>query len=93
MHDSNGIPACCHTDIYQKKDDIKCNSTGISEWGLVISPQRGVCRCVYCFDGVGGGEDEVFGEGLLAKREEEESDRCSSSSFFKYSSLRANNSL
>lgn len=61
--------------------------------GLVTSPQRGVCRCVYCFDGVGGGEEEVFGEGLLAKREEEESDRCSSSSFFKYSSLRANNSL
>lgn len=60
--------------------------------GCVSSPQRGVCRCVYCCDGVEGGEEEeVFGEGLLAK--EEESDRCSSSSFFKYSSLRANNSL
>lgn len=60
----------------------------------VTSPQRGVCRCVYCCDGVGGGEEEVFGEGLLAKREEEdESDRCSSLSFFKYSSLRASNSL
>lgn len=84
------------TLTYQKKDDIKCNSTGRSElvvWGGgVTSPQRGVCRCVYCCDGVEGGE--VFGEGLLAKREEEEeSDRCSSSSFFKYSSLRANNSL
>lgn len=97
MHDTNGFPACCHTDIHQKKDDIKCNSTGRSEFGwggegCVSSPQRGVCRCVYCCDGVEGGEEEeVFGEGLLAK--EEESDRCSSSSFFKYSSLRANNSL
>lgn len=62
--------------------------------GYVTSPQRGVCRCVYCCDGVEGGEEEAFGEGLLAKREEEEeSERCSSSSFFKYSSLRANNSL
>lgn len=33
MHDTNGFPACCHTDIYQKKDDIKCNSTGRSEFG------------------------------------------------------------
>ncbi len=60
----------------------------------VTSPQRGVCRCVYCCDGVGEVEEEVLGEGLLARREEgEESDRWSSSSFFKYSSLRANSSL
>lgn len=59
--------------------------------GYVTSPQRGVCSCVYC--GEGGEEEEVFGEGLFARREEEESERCSSSSFFKYSSRRASNSL
>lgn len=50
---------------------------------------------MYCCDGVEAvEEEEVLGVGLLAKREEgEESVRWSSSSFFKYSSLRANSSL
>lgn len=66
----------------------------MSERECVRSPQKGVCRCVYCCEGVEELEEEVLGVELLARREEGvESDSCSSSSFFKYSSLRANSSL
>lgn len=33
----------------------------------VTSPQRGVCRCVYCCDGVEVEEEVVLGVGLLAR--------------------------
>ncbi|TNN73633.1 hypothetical protein EYF80_016228 [Liparis tanakae] len=51
---------------------------------------RGVCSCVYC---CGGGEEEEEEEEALASWEEGESESCSASSFFKYSSRRASSSM
>lgn len=79
------------TDRNQSDEDVSA-SQHVSV--CIISPQKGVCSCVYCCDGVEEVEEEVLGVELLARRDEgEESDSCSSSSFFKYSSLRANSSL
>lgn len=72
---------------------VKKYLTSVCVFVCVTSPQKGVFRCVYCCD-VEVLEEEVLGVELLARREEvEESDSCSCSSFFKYSSLRANSSL
>lgn len=65
----------CETDRNQSEDDASA-SQQVYLSVCVTSPQRGVCKCVYCCDGVGDVEEEVLGVGLFARREEgEESDR------------------